>query len=105
MSPRKPGELPEGGHPVMELDRSASTLLDVLVEAGHLDERSLEKVNDLLLDVQTTDGIIGAAQLRQIVAEVMITAVSPSATAKSCATWMAASNSSVSLVLPATSLL
>ena len=75
MSARKPGELPEGGHPVMELDRSASTLLDVLVEAGHLDERSLEKVNDLLLDVRTTDGIIGAAQLRQIVADVMFDAL------------------------------
>ena len=45
----------ESGHPVMELDRSASTLLDVLVEAGHLDEKSLERVNDSLLDVEAAE--------------------------------------------------
>ena len=59
----------------MELDRGASTLLDVMVEAGHLDEKSLERVNDGLLDVQTPDGIIGVEQLRRVVADVLFDAL------------------------------
>ena len=69
------GSPSEMGHPVMELDRTASTLLDVMVEAGHLDEKSLERVNDGLLDVQSTDGIIGVQQLRRVVAEVLFDAL------------------------------
>jgi hypothetical protein len=65
----------EPGHPVMELDRSASTLLDVLVETGHLDEKSLERVNDLLLDVNTPDGLIRAPDLRRVVADVLFDAL------------------------------
>ena len=65
----------EMSHPVMELDRTASTLLDVMVEAGHLNEKSLERVNDGLLDVQSTDGIIGVQQLRRVVAEVLFDAL------------------------------
>jgi len=34
--------------PIIELDTRASTLLDVLVDLGHLDEASLEKVNQVL---------------------------------------------------------
>ena len=34
--------------PIIELDTRASTLLDVLVDLGHLDETSLEKVNQVL---------------------------------------------------------
>lgn len=69
------GNPSEVRHPVMELDRAASTLLDVMVEAGHLDEKSLEQVNDALLDVLTPDGIIGLEQLRRVVAEVLFDAL------------------------------
>ena len=34
--------------PIIELDTRASTLLDVLVDLGHLDETSLEQVNNVL---------------------------------------------------------
>ena len=34
--------------PIIELDSSASTLLDALVDLGHLDEPTLEKVNHVL---------------------------------------------------------
>ena len=34
--------------PIIELDTRASTLLDVLVDLGHLDETSLEQVNHVL---------------------------------------------------------
>ncbi len=34
--------------PIIELDTRASTLLDVLVDLGHLDETSLEQVNQVL---------------------------------------------------------
>jgi len=34
--------------PIIELDTRASTLLDVLVDLGHLDETSLEQVNKVL---------------------------------------------------------
>jgi len=34
--------------PIIELDSKASALLDSLVELGHLDESTLEKVNQVL---------------------------------------------------------
>ena len=34
--------------PIYELDTRASTLLDVLVDLGHLDEASLDRVNQVL---------------------------------------------------------
>jgi len=34
--------------PIIELDSSASALLDALVDLGHLDEPTLEKVNQVL---------------------------------------------------------
>ena len=38
--------------PIIELDSSASALLDVLVDLGHLDEQSLEKVNQVLSTIE-----------------------------------------------------
>ena len=38
--------------PIIELDSRASTLLDVLVELGHLDEASLEQVNQVLSTIE-----------------------------------------------------
>ena len=37
--------------PIIELDSKASTLLDVLVDLGHLDETALEQVNHVLSSV------------------------------------------------------
>lgn len=65
----------EPAHAVCQLDREASMLLDVLVEAGHLDEKSLEKVNDRLLDLSPESGIITGQQLRGIAAEVLFDAM------------------------------
>ncbi len=60
---------------VFELDRAASAFLDVLVEAGHLDEALLEKVNDRLLDLSPDTGIITGAELRRVAAEVLFDAM------------------------------
>ncbi len=38
--------------PIIELDSSASTLLDALVDLGHLDEPTLEKVNQVLSTIE-----------------------------------------------------
>ena len=38
--------------PIIELDSSASTLLDALVDLGHLDEPTLEKVNHVLSTIE-----------------------------------------------------
>ena len=38
--------------PIIELDSRASTLLDVLVDVGHLDETSLEQVNHVLSAIE-----------------------------------------------------
>ena len=38
--------------PIIELDSRASTLLDVLVDIGHLDETSLEQVNQVLSAIE-----------------------------------------------------
>ena len=38
--------------PIIELDSSASTLLDALVDLGHLDESTLEKVNHVLSTIE-----------------------------------------------------
>ena len=37
--------------PIFELDSRASTLLDVLVDLGHLDETSLDQVNQVLASI------------------------------------------------------
>lgn len=37
--------------PIFELDSRASTLLDVLVDLGHLDEASLDRVNQVLASI------------------------------------------------------
>lgn len=60
---------------IFELDREASAFLDVLVEAGHLDEALLDRVNDRLLDLTPEDGIIVGASLRRIAAEVLFEAM------------------------------
>ena len=38
--------------PIIELDARASALLDVLVDLGHLDEASLERVNQVLASIE-----------------------------------------------------
>jgi len=38
--------------PIIELDTRASALLDVLVDLGHLDETSLEQVNQVLATIE-----------------------------------------------------
>ena len=37
--------------PIFELDSRASALLDVLVDLGHLDEASLDRVNQVLASI------------------------------------------------------
>lgn len=66
---------PEAAHTVYELDREASAFLDVLVEAGHLDEKMLEQVNDRLLDLSPDSGIITGQDLRRVAAEVLFDAM------------------------------
>ncbi len=56
---------------LVDLDPAASTLLDVLVEAGHLDDPMLDQVNDLLLDQQPKGGIIDLQTMRRVVASVL----------------------------------
>ena len=38
--------------PILELDTRASALLDALVDLGHLDEASLERVNQVLSSIE-----------------------------------------------------
>ena len=56
---------------LLDLDVQASTLLDVLVEAGHLDDDLLNEVNDRLLDQRPTDGLIDLGTMRRVVAVVL----------------------------------
>lgn len=56
---------------LLDLDVQASTLLDVLVEAGHLDDALLDEVNDRLLDQQSQTGLIDLAAMRRVVATVL----------------------------------
>jgi hypothetical protein len=57
-------------HPdrIVDLSPEASSLLDVLVEAGHLDEETLSMVNDQLLDQAAEGGQISLQSLRRVVA-------------------------------------
>ncbi|MFM2248557.1 MAG: hypothetical protein RL071_4632 [Pseudomonadota bacterium] len=56
---------------LVDLDPAASTLLDILVEAGHLDDPMLDQVNDLLLDQQPHGGVIDLQAMRRVVASVL----------------------------------
>ena len=60
---------------IVELDREASALLDVLVELGHLDVRLLDRISDRLLDIDPPGGIIGAIDLRRVVSEELFDAL------------------------------
>ena len=62
---------PPGPDRLVDLDPSASTLLDVLVEAGHLDDPMLDQVNDLLLDERPPGGLIDLRTMRRVVATVL----------------------------------
>ena len=56
---------------VLEVEPAASTLLDVLVDLGHLDEQLLNEVNDRLLDAQPEDGVVTLDAVRRIAAQVI----------------------------------
>lgn len=56
---------------VSSVDPLAATFLDVVVDAGHLDELLLAEVNDRLLDMAQQRSIIGFDDVRRIVAEVL----------------------------------
>ena len=56
---------------VIQLDTDASTLLDLLVELGHLDDRLLATINDRLLDLDTPSGVVSLEDVRRIVAAVV----------------------------------
>ncbi len=56
---------------ILELDPSASALLDLLVELGHLDEEMLETVNDRFLDLPLIGGAITVDDVRRVVAAVV----------------------------------
>ena len=56
---------------VLEVEPAASTLLDVLVDLGHLDEALLARVNDQLLDEQPEDGIVTLDAVRRVAAAVI----------------------------------
>jgi hypothetical protein len=45
---------------VLDLEPAAATLLDLLVELGHLDDRMLQLVNDRLLDLEGSTDPQGA---------------------------------------------
>lgn len=59
---------------VLQLDRNASALLDLLVELGHLDEKLLTEVNDHLLNLHKPDGQITVDDVRRTVAIVIFDA-------------------------------
>jgi hypothetical protein len=63
---------------VLELDRDASLLLDLLVEVGHLDDAALDRVNDRLLDVQARAGTLDLQAVRRVAAEVIFESRPPS---------------------------
>jgi hypothetical protein len=65
----------EAARVVFELDHAASSFLDVLVEAGYLDEKLLERVSDCLLDLEPEDGIVDGQTLRRVAAEVLFDAM------------------------------
>lgn len=57
---------------VLSLEPSAGTLLDLLVDLGHLDDRLLELVNDRLLDLDSSaGGLVSYDDARRVVAEVI----------------------------------
>ena len=56
---------------ILEVEPAASTLLDVLVDLGHLDEKLLNEVNDRLLDAQPEDGIVTLDAVRRVAAQVI----------------------------------
>ena len=56
---------------VLSLDPSAGTLLDLLVDLGHLDDQLLELVNDRLLDLDAGGGVVSYDDARRVVAEVI----------------------------------
>lgn len=56
---------------ILALDPNASTLLDLLVELGHLDEEMLETVNDRFLDLPLAGGAVTVDDVRRVVAEVV----------------------------------
>ena len=60
---------------VLQLDLDASSLLDLFVELGHLDEKTLATVNDRLLDLNRPSGIITADDLRRVVAQVVFESI------------------------------
>lgn len=64
--PRRPS-----AHTVLEVEPAASTLLDLLVDLGHLDERLLEQVNDRLLDEEPENGRLDLPAVRRVAAQVL----------------------------------
>lgn len=56
---------------ILQLDDSASAMLDLLVELGHLDENLLAAVNDRLLDLKIPDGKVSTDDVRRVVAELI----------------------------------
>lgn len=69
--PRRPRRSPPPQTTVAEVDPSASTLLDVLVELGHLDDKMLDVVNDRLLDLDPAGGVITLDLARRVAAQVL----------------------------------
>jgi len=53
---------------VLSLDDEAAAFLDLLVDLGHLDDRLLSLMNDRLLDLDSADDVIHAADLRRVAA-------------------------------------
>lgn len=56
---------------VLSLDEEAGAFLDLLVDLGHLDEKLLALMNDRLLDHDSEDGMVHAADVRRVAAELM----------------------------------
>jgi hypothetical protein len=56
---------------VAAVDPMAATFLDVVVDAGHLDEPLLAEVNDRLLDLAQQREVLGLDDVRRVVAEVL----------------------------------
>ncbi len=53
---------------VLSLDQEAGAFLDLLVDLGHLDEKLLALMNDRLLDLESLDGLVHAADVRRVAA-------------------------------------
>ena len=58
-------------HRILELDPSASLMLDILVESGHLDEPTLNMLNDRLLRQDGGDGLVDLQTIRRVAAVVL----------------------------------